>query len=148
MIKIWHQWTRAFDAAVESDDWDSLRPLLADEVTYTVSGAPFACHLVGVDEVLSGFKKSIKNFDRQFDQRWWFGVGVREWAPDTITARAMGVYRLANKPLLNFSAPSLWRFAGEKLVVMHDRYDLAEYDSQAALMWLAEHAPTLDASYA
>jgi ketosteroid isomerase-like protein len=147
MIELWKQWTLAFNAATESDDWDSLRPLLDDNVTYTVSGTPFACHLVGVDNVLAGFKKSITNFDRHFDQRWWFGVGVREITPDTITARAMGVYRLADKPLLHFSAPSLWRFADGKVAVMHDQYDLVECDVQAALLWLAEHAPTLDASY-
>lgn len=147
MIEFWKQWTLAFDAATESDDWDSLRPFLADNVTYTVSGAPFACHLVGADNVLAGFKKSITNFDRHFDQRWWFGVGVREFAPDTITARAMGVYRLAEKPLLHFSAHGLWRFSDGKVAAMQDRYDLVEYDVQSALLWLAKHAPTLDASY-
>jgi hypothetical protein len=79
MIDLWRNWISAFDKAVEGDDWDSLRPLLDDEVTYTVSGVPFACHLVGVDTVLAGFKQSIANFDRHFDQRWWFGVGVREF---------------------------------------------------------------------
>jgi hypothetical protein len=147
MIEHWQHWISAFDAAVESDDWESLRPLLADDATYTVSGAPFACHLVGADAVLAGFRKSIANFDRHFDQRWWFGVGVREFAPDMITGRAMGVYRLAEKPLLHFSAQSQWRFHAGKVAAMNDIYDLAESDSQAALAWLAEHGPTLDPSY-
>jgi hypothetical protein len=80
MVEHWRNWISAFDKAVDSDDWDSLRPLLADDASYTVSGAPFACHLAGADAVLAGFRRSIANFDRQFDQRWWFGVGVREFS--------------------------------------------------------------------
>ena len=60
----------------------------------------------------------------------------------------MGVYRMAEKPLLSFSAKSLWRFRDDRIVQMNDLYDLAEADVQAALAWLAEHAPNLDASYA
>ena len=120
---------------------------MTEDVTYTVSGVPFSCHLVGVDAVLAGFARSIDNFDRHFERRWWFGVGVREFAPNVITARAMGVYQLADKPLLHFSAPSLWRFRDDKVVMMQDCYDVAESDAQAALAWLAEHAPTLDPSY-
>jgi ketosteroid isomerase-like protein len=147
MIGLWQNWISAFDAAVDSDDWSPLRLLLADDVTYTVSGAPFNCHLVGVDEVIAGFRKSISGFDRQFDQRWWFGVGVREFGPDVVCARAMGVYRLADKPLLHFSAHSLWRFRDGRVVAMQDCYDVCEHDVQAALAWLAEHAPHADASY-
>lgn len=147
MIETWRTWTAAFDRAVESDDWESLRPLLTEDVTYTVSGVPFACHLVGADAVLAGFRKSICGFDRHFDRRWWFGVGVREFAPDVVTARAMGVYQLGDRPLLHFSVPSLWRFCGGRIAAMQDCYDLAEADIQSALGWLAEHAPHLDASY-
>jgi hypothetical protein len=147
MIEAWRNWITAFDLAAESDNWDSLCPLLQDDVTYTVSGVPFACHLVGCDAVLAGFKRSITNFDRHFDRRWWFGVGVREFAPDVVTARAMGVYQLGDKPLLHFSAPSIWRFRDGKVAMMQDCYDLAEADVQNALVWLGEHAPDLDASY-
>ncbi|MBX9795393.1 nuclear transport factor 2 family protein [Sphingomonas sp.] len=147
MIELWRTWISAFDAAVDSDDWDRLRPLLADDATYTVSGAPFACHLAGAEAVLGGFRRSITNFDRHFDRRWWFGVGVREFAPDVVTGRAMGVYQLGDKPLLHFSAHSLWRFRDGRLAAMQDCYDPAEADVQAALVWLATHAPGLDASY-
>jgi hypothetical protein len=148
MIEQWRAWISTFDKAVESDDWDGLRPLLDPDVTYTVSGVPFACHLAGVDAVLAGFQKSIAGFDRHFDRRWWFGVGVREFAPDVVTARAMGVYQLDDKPLLHFSAPSIWRFKDGKVAAMQDCYDLAEGDVQVALAWLGQHAPELDASYA
>ena len=43
MLDHWKTWIAAFDAAVESLDWDSLRPPIADDATYTVSGVPFAC---------------------------------------------------------------------------------------------------------
>lgn len=147
MINDWRQWIAAFDIAVADDAWDALRPLITEDVTYTVSGVPFACHLTGVDAVLAGFRKSISNFDRRFDRRWWFGVGVREYAPDVVAARAMGVYQLGNLPLLHFSAHSLWRFRDGKVAAMQDCYDLAESDVQAALSWLGEHGPELDASY-
>jgi ketosteroid isomerase-like protein len=147
MVEHWRNWISAFDKAVDSDDWDSLRPLLADDASYTVSGAPFACHLAGADAVLAGFRRSIANFDRQFDQRWWFGVGVREFAPDVVSARAMGVYRLGDKPLLHFSAHSQWRFRDGQVAAMQDCYDVCEADAQAALAWLAQYAPHADASY-
>lgn len=148
MIDQWRAWITAFDRAVDGGDWESLRVFLHPDVTYTVSGAPFACHLAGVDAVLRGFKRSIDNFDRHFDRRWWFGVGVREYAPDVVRARAMGVYALGDKPLLHFSANSLWRFDGDRIVMMQDWYDPAEIDVQNALAWLGEHAPHLDARYA
>ena len=147
MIEQWKKWIAAFDAATESDDWESLRPQLSEDVTYTVSGVPFSCHLEGSDAVLSGFKKSITNFDRKFDQRWWFPVGTREFEPNVVKARAMGVYRLGELPLLHFSAPSIWRFQDGKISSMQDCYDVAEGDVQDALGWLAKHAPDLDPSY-
>ncbi|MEM6584910.1 MAG: nuclear transport factor 2 family protein [Pseudomonadota bacterium] len=148
MLERWREWIAAFDEAAKTGDWEGLADFLDPEVTYSVSGVPFACSLRGRDTVLSGFAKSIANFDHHFDQRQWFGVGLREFAPDTITGRAMGVYRMAEKPLLSFSAKSLWRFRDDRIVQMNDLYDLAEADVQAALAWLAEHAPSLDASYA
>jgi ketosteroid isomerase-like protein len=147
MIEFWRTWTTKFNEVAESDDWDRLRPMMTNDATYTVSGVPFACNIKGVDAVLAGFQKSIRNFDRHFDERMWFGVGIREFAPDVVTGRAMGVYRLGDKPLLHFSAISLWRFEDGKIAAMQDCYDLTESDVQSALMWLAEHAPDLDASY-
>ncbi|MEL6530169.1 MAG: nuclear transport factor 2 family protein [Pseudomonadota bacterium] len=147
MMERWQAWIAAFDKAVETDDWQELDQFLTPDVTYTVSGVPFACSLAGRAAVLGGFRKSIANFDRHFDQRWWFGVGVRVFDPGTVTARAMGVYRLGDKPLLHFSARSMWRFEGDRIVAMNDWYDLAESDVQNALAWLGEHAPDLDASY-
>lgn len=147
MIDRWREWIAAFNQATQSDRWDTLREFLDPEVTYTVSGAPFACSLSGVDAVLAGFAKSIANFDRKFDERGWFGIGVREFAPDTITGRAMGVYRLGDNPLLYFTARSLWRFKEHRIIQMNDMYDLAEADVQAALQWLSQVAPDLDASY-
>ena len=147
MRERWREWIAAFDQTVETDDWSALKPFLDPDVTYAVSGVPFACSLSGRDAVLGGFAKSIANFDRRFDQRQWFGVGVREFAPDTITGRAMGLYRMEGKPLLHFSAKNLWRFRGDRIIQMNDCHDLAEADVQAALTWLGEHAPDLDASY-
>lgn len=147
MIEKWREWIAQFDAAVAADDFESLRSFLHDDVTYTVSGAPFACHLSGADAVLAGFRKSIHGFDRAFDERAWYGVGVRSFDPDTICARAMGVYRMGDKPLLHFSAPSVWQFHEGTIIRMHDCYDTAEHDVQRAFEWLAQYAPDLDASY-
>ena len=148
MLERWREWISAFDATVESNEWERLSDFLDPDVTYTVSGVPFACSLSGSHAVLKGFAKSIENFDRRFDKREWYGVGIREFTPDTVTGRAMGIYRLGGKPPLHFSAKSLWRFKGDRLVAMNDMYDLAEADVQAALTWLAKYAPDLDASYA
>lgn len=147
-LTLWQNWISAFDRAVATDDWEALRPLVDPDVTYTVSGVPFSCHLAGADAVLAGLSRSIANFDRHFETREWYGVGVRVFAPDVVTGRAMGVYRLGDRPPLHFSAPSLWRFAEGRVTMMQDCYDPCEADVVAALGWLAEHAPALDASYA
>lgn len=148
MMERWQAWIAAFDEAVETDQWDRLEQFLAPQVTYTVAGLPFACRIEGRENVISGFRKSIANFDRHFDQRQWFAVGLRHFEPGTITARAMGIYRLADKPLLHFSARSMWQFSDGRITAMNDWYDAAETDVQNALGWIAEHAPELDASYA
>ncbi|NQX94087.1 MAG: nuclear transport factor 2 family protein [Erythrobacter sp.] len=147
MIERWREWIAAFDRAVETGDWDRLEPFLDPEVSYTVSGVPFACSLKGRDRVIAGFAKSIANFDKRFDAREWFGVGVRVFEPDTITGRAMAVYRQSGAPVLQVSAPTVWRFKGDRLVALHDMYDGTEANIQAALVWLSENAPDLDASY-
>lgn len=147
MIERWKAWIAAFDAAVESGNWDDLTQFLTPDVTYTVSGLPTACSLSGREKVLAGFAKSIANFDKHFDERLWFGVGVREFAPHIITGRAFGIYRMGDKPPLHFSAKSLWRFDGDRIAAMSDWYDHAETDVQDAFAWLAQHAPDLDASY-
>ncbi|MEM7690127.1 MAG: hypothetical protein AAF291_13995 [Pseudomonadota bacterium] len=147
MIERWNDWIAAFDTAAQTADWEPLKEFLDPDVTYSVAGVQFACSLSGQADVLAGFAKSIRNFDRHFDERAWYGVGVREFEPGTITARAMGVYRMGDKPLLHFSAKGLWQFKGDRIVAMHDRYDVAELDVQNALNWLSQHAPTLDPTY-
>ena len=148
MIDTWKRWISAFDQAAASGQWQGLRDFLSDDVTYTVSGVPFACHLDGPDAVLSGFARSIANFDNHFDERRWYGVGIREFMPGVVQGRAMGVYILGDLPPLFFSASSSWHFKDGKLFAMHDLYDTAEQDVLDALAWLEAHAPELDPSYA
>jgi hypothetical protein len=155
MIDRWNAWIAAFDAACADDDWTRLEPFLTDDVIYVVAGAPFACEVRGRDEVIAAFARSIRNFDRKLDERKWFGVGIKEWPPEmettAVTGRAMGCYRLGDRPPITFSARSQWIFRGDRLSVMTDVYDITEADVIATLVTLAEIAESgerqLDASY-
>jgi hypothetical protein len=148
MIDQWRAWIAAFDASVADDKWDRLTPFLTEDVVYAVTGAPFACDLRGRDAVIAGFAKSIRNFDHKFDERRWYGVGLRVWEPNAVTGRATGWYRIGDRPPLTFSAQSLWLFRGNQISLMTDVYDTSEADVQATLGALMALGDGFDASYA
>jgi hypothetical protein len=148
MLEIWQWWVAAFDQSVEDDQWDRLSPFLTDDVIYSVSGVPYACELRGRDAVIAGFAKSIRGFDRHFDERHWYGVGIKLCEPNLITGRAMGRYVMKDKPELYFSASSLWLFRGQQLSMMSDIYDTSEVDVMRAFQWLEQYGDGLDPSYA
>ena len=148
MLERFQAWVAGFDACVADDDWQRLAPMLADDVTYLVTGVSFGCELHGHDAVLAGFARSIARFDRQFDERQWFGVGWRA-VGQCLSGRAMGVYRRAGVPLLSFSAQEQLHVREDgRISLICDVYDLAEFDNQQAMAWLASHGAGLDPSYA
>lgn len=148
MIEKWKDWIAAFDSACASDDWAPLAAFLTEDVVYLVAGAPFACELRGREAVISGLRKSVRGFDRRFDQRLWEGVGIKAWGAEAVTARAKGTYHMAGKPALSFAAKGSWYFRGGQICLMTDIYDLGEVDVMDALQWLALHGEGLDPSYA
>lgn len=147
IIERWREWIGVFDQACENDDWSTLAPFLTDDVVYAVTGAPFACELRGSDAVIAGFAKSIRNFDRKFDERRWFGVGTCSWEPNAVTGRAMGWYRIGDEPPITFSAKSLWLFRDDRLSVMVDVYDTTEHDVIRTLEQLAGLGLDADPTY-
>jgi hypothetical protein len=147
MIETWKSWLNAFNQACADDNWEALTPFLREDVIYAVSGAPFSCEIRGRDAVINGFAKSIRNFDRRFDARHWYAVGVRVWEPSAITARAMGRYELAGAPEITFSARSQWFFRDGSLSLMTDVYDTAEADVVATLEMLSTFGEGFDPSY-
>ena len=147
MIDIWKNWIAAFERAYETDDWSEASDCLTDDVVYLVAGVPFACELRGRDKVISGFRKSLKNFDRKFDQRRWEAVDVHVWADQAVTGLAKGDYVLGDKPPITFSARSAWYVRDDKISLMTDLYDVAEVNAARTLAWLVEHGDGLDASY-
>lgn len=147
MIERWREWIAAFDEACEDDDWARLAPFLAEDVIYAVTGAPFSCEIRGRDEVIAGFAKSIRSFDRQFDERHWYGVGIRTFDPNGVRGRAFGWYRLGDEAPVTFSAESLWLFRGDRLSVMTDVYDTTEHDVLLTLERLAQLGLDGDPSY-
>lgn len=90
----------------------------------------------------------MRGFDRHFDERLWFGVGVRVYPPHIVTGRSMGIYSRGTAPTLHFSAHGQWQFRGPLIHAMSDFYDPEEVDVARALQWLAEHSADLDPSYA
>ncbi|MEM6653340.1 MAG: nuclear transport factor 2 family protein [Pseudomonadota bacterium] len=147
ILDIWRDWIKAFDQAFETGDWHTARSFLAEDVVYIVAGAPFACELRGRDAVISGFQKSLSNFDEKFDERRWEAVDVRVWEDHVVTAYAKGDYVLTGKPPITFSAKSHWFFRGDKISVMTDVYDLKQVNVQETLQWLATHGGGMDAGY-
>ncbi len=147
MLERFQAWVAGFDACVADGDWQRLVPMLADDVVYRVTGVPFGCELRGRDAVLAGFARSIANFDRQFDERQWFGVGWRA-VGHCLSGRAMGVYRRTGAPLLSFSALEQLHLRDDgRISLISDVYDLTEFDNQLAMAWLASHGAGLDPSY-
>jgi hypothetical protein len=147
MIETWEKWIAAFDRAFETDRWDEARSFLTEDVVYVVAGVPFGCELRGREEVIAGFRKSLDNFDRRFDKRYWEAVDLRVWADQSVTCLAKGSYTLAGKPPLTFAAKGSWFFRGENICLMTDIYDISEVHASRALEWLAVHGQDLDASY-
>jgi hypothetical protein len=143
----WRTWIAAFDQACADDDWTRLAPFLTDDVIYAVTGAPFSCEIRGRDEVIAGFARSIRNFDRHFDERRWYGVGVRAWEPNAVTGRAMGCYVIGDAAPITFSARSLWLFREDLISVMVDVYDTSEADVVSTLEQLATLGLDVDPSY-
>jgi hypothetical protein len=147
MLEVWRAWVAAFDQCCEDGQWSRLERFLTPDATYMVSGVPFACAISGREAIIKGFEKSIRNFDNRFDERRWFGVGIKCFDPGAITGRSMGWYRLGELPPLTFSASSQWLFRGGQITMMSDVYDANEIDAQDAMIWLATHAPDFDPSY-
>jgi hypothetical protein len=148
IIDRWREWIAVFDQACADDDWSTLVPYLTDDVVYAVTGAPFACELRGRDAVIAGFAKSIRNFDRAFDERRWYGVGIKTWDPNAVTGRATGWYRLGGQAPITFSARSLWLFRDTQISVMVDVYDTSEHDVVRTLERLVELGVDADPTYA
>lgn len=147
ILNVWRDWIAAFDGAFDSGDWTKAGRFLSDDVVYIVAGVPFACELRGRDAVMAGFKKSLTNFDKKFDERRWEAVDLRVWDEHAITGYAKGDYVLQGKPPITFSAKSHWFFRDGKISVMTDVYDLTQTQVQETLQWLAEHGSDMDASY-
>jgi hypothetical protein len=147
MLEIWKEWVTAFDQSAEDDYWERLAPFLSDDVSYSVSGVPYACELRGRDAVIAGFAKSIRGFDRHFDERHWYGVGIKLCQPNAVTGRSMGRYVMKNKPELYFSASSIWVFRERQISIMTDIYDTSEADVMQAFQWLEQHGDGLDPNY-
>lgn len=113
----------AFDGAVESGDWSGLEDWLTDDVRYVVSGVPYATSLSGKADVLGGLRRSIENFDNQFDKRVWLPVGTRLIAPNTVEVRVWSHYEKAGLTPLTFPAFCRFTFRGELIELMTDTYE-------------------------
>ncbi len=140
-------WIEAFDQCVIDDQWERLHPFLDPDVRYIVSGTPFACTLKGRDAVLSGLAKSIRNFDRYFDQRGWTPVWTRVYPPNAIHVLVHGEYRKKGLPPLRIPVLGQWYYHEGKIDCMVDIYDDALADMEQAYQWLAEHPGVIDPSY-
>ncbi len=147
MLETWRSFLNAFNTACETDDWSPLEPFLTEDVQYRVTGTFMACHINGRDEVIAGFAKSIRGFDRKFDSRQHEPVAVRTYDPDTVSALAWGKYEKAGLPDVRIAAQGYWHFRDDKIVAMTDVWDTTLLENQQALAWLAEHGAGMDASY-
>jgi hypothetical protein len=63
------RYARAFEQTLRDDDWERVRPFFREDAVYDVDDPDYGCHLVGVDAVLAGIKKSLDGFDRKFPRR-------------------------------------------------------------------------------
>ncbi len=148
MLEQWHRWIEAFDETCKDNRWERLAPFVTEDVIYVVCGSPFAAELRGRDAVLSGFERSVRNFDQKFDRRSWTAVNVRVHEPNLITATVDGGYAAEGLPELRFGVFGQWMFRGGSISMMIDHYDLTCADMVRAMEWLGVHGAGLDPSYA
>lgn len=147
LIESQRAWIKAFDNAVDTDDWQSLERWVTDDVRYVVSGTPFATSLTGREAVLNGLRRSINNFDNRFDRRIWLPVGTRLRETNTVEVRVWSRYEKAGLPPLTFPALSRFTFRGELIELMTDTYEGDLVELQEAYAWLAERPGEYDPSY-
>ncbi|MEP0069880.1 nuclear transport factor 2 family protein [Pyruvatibacter sp.] len=147
MLHTWRAFLDAFNKACDTDEWGPLAPFLTEDVTYRVTGVPFACQIKGREAVVAGFAKSIRGFDQKFDSRVHEPVAIKVYDPDTVTCGAWGRYEKAGLPDVRICAQGYWHFSGGKISAMTDLWDVTLIENQHALAWLAEHGSDMDASY-
>lgn len=147
MLDLWRGWITNFDNAVVTDDWEFAEEFLAEDVVYVVAGAPFGCELRGRENVVAGFKRSLTNFDRKFDERRWEAVNINLWNHQAITCLAKGDYLMEGKPPITFAAHGQWFFRDQKICLMTDLYDLNEVNTIETLGWLDKYGDDLDPNY-
>ena len=145
----WRRWIDAFEDAVAQGTWDALDPFVTDDVRYIVSGSPYACDLRGREAVLGGLRRSVERFDLKFERREWRAGAIKVLEPNCIKATVVGTYETAGRPPLRFGVEGVWFFAGDRICLMTDLYDLSMADMTEALGWLDAHAADLgvDAAY-
>lgn len=147
LLTQWRDWLDAFNTACSDDNWDRLGDYLTEDASYRVVGVPFACRIEGRDNVIAGFAKSVRGFDRKFDARRHNIVATRVFDPDMIMGEVWGSYHKADAPPLFVAARGFWQYRFDKIDLMIDVWDTSLVENAISLAWLAEHGQGLDASY-
>ena len=135
----------AFEDAAISGDFDAVGALLTDDVTYRVSGVPFACELHGRAAVIAGMKHSLAGFDARLDGRWLGIRGLPREEDGALRVELLSAYRKDGAPDLHFTVTERLRFRDGRI---HDIEDAYTPEIMApAVRWLGEHGAGLDPSY-
>ncbi|WP_422006455.1 nuclear transport factor 2 family protein [Pyruvatibacter mobilis] len=148
VLTTWRRFLDVFNEACLTDEWDALSPFLTEDADYRVSGFPMACHLHGRDAVIAGFAKSVRGFDRKFDQRHHEPVGIRYAQPDIVSAIAWTRYSKAGLPDVCVAAHGIWQFRDGRISHMSDMWDTTLAENANALAWLSQHGAGFDPAYA
>jgi hypothetical protein len=135
----------AFEETYKDDDWSRLAPFFAEDATYEVRNAPFACLVRGRDAILRALRKSIDGFDRRCHSRRVEVTDPPRTAGDTVSVGWAGTYEWPDAPPLRFEGRSSATLSGDRIVHLVDEYPDGEGDRMAS--WLRAHAPALDVSY-
>lgn len=134
-----------FEKTYVDDDWSRLRQYFADDAVYEVKAEAFGCSLTGPDAIFKGIKKSLDNFDRNFEERGIAVTNGPQLDGDRLSADWTVTYTKAGKTpyLLRGHTDAYYRDG--KITRLVDSYDPSVGPEAAA--WMRENGMVLDPSY-
>ena len=144
-IETYMDYFRAFENAMETGNWESVNEWLHDDLSYTVDGVPFACHVEGKAPVLAAFQKSTSGFDATMDLRQLEIVSMLRTGESTIRIELVSGYGRESVGTMTAPVSMEAEVKDGKIYRLHDFYDPVL--TSHALAWLATHMPDADPSY-
>ncbi|MEM8767120.1 MAG: hypothetical protein AAGE43_06735 [Pseudomonadota bacterium] len=135
----------AFERAVAEGCWQAVEELLADNLSYTVEGVPFACEIAGKAAVMAAFRKSTDAFDATMDFRMLEIQSITRLGDDHLRVELLSGYGREAIGAMTAPVTIEVRTDGDRVASLRDIYDPKL--TMPALGWLTTQFGDADPSY-